>query len=292
MMNRRSRLLLPILLLPGIVSAGDHVSPEWRDALAHYHAARYTQARTAFVVLARDRSNDVEADFYLGRLALWFDDDKTALAHLEKAHRVKPVDARICHALGDAYGLSAQRAPFLTKAKWAIKCRTAYERAVELEPNNTAYRMSLLGYCLVAPRVVGGGLANARDQAKEIAKIDPALGRVAWANLYLAESDFASAFGLFDEVLRENPDDYLALYQIGRCAALSGQQLERGLTALRRCLVLAPPAGEAMPTHASVHHRIGDILEQLGDRHAAQHERATARNLDPDLRLAKMALRH
>ncbi|MCX6951134.1 MAG: tetratricopeptide repeat protein, partial [Verrucomicrobia bacterium] len=99
-------------------------------------------------------------------------------------------------------------------------------------------------------------------------------------------------FAEFDEVLRANADDFLALYQVGRAAALSGERLERGREALQRCLTLVPPSGDGMPTLASTHHRLGNILEKLGDRPGAQAHYAAALRLLPDFRPEKEALRN
>ena len=267
-------------------------SPDFAGALGLYQGRHYSAARAAFQNLAAAGPDNPEIDFYLGRLALWFDDGAAALRHLERAARQSPREARIQNALGDAYGLAAQGAGLLAKFGWAKKCRAAYERAVELEPGNPAFHWSLLGYDCMAPAIAGGGRDKALARAAEIRRLDPMSGRVAFATLALVEKNAGAAFALFDEVLREHPDDFLALYHLGRCAALSGEQLERGLAALRRCLVLTPPEGDGLPTRACVYHRIGNILEWQCDRVAAKEAYAAAVRIDPDFRPAKIALKN
>jgi len=265
---------------------------EFGPAVALYEERRYSEARELFGELAGARPDDVEVNFYLGRLALWFDEEEAALEHLERAAAIAPSDARVRNALGDAYGLAAQNAPLLAKFDWARKCRTAYEQAVALEPDNPNYRWSLVGYYQLAPRLVGGGMARAYAEAAEMRRLDPMSGRIAFATLCLAEGRAGRAFEQFDEVLDTAPDDFLALYHVGRCAAISGEQLERGLAALRRCLQMTPPQGDGKPTHAYVHHRLGNILEKMGDRIGAEAEYAAARARNPDFRPAKMALKN
>jgi tetratricopeptide (TPR) repeat protein len=206
--------------------------------------------------------------------------------------RLAPDDARIHNALGDAFGLAVQNAPVLAKLGWARKCLAAYQRAVELAPGSAAFRWSLLGYYCVAPRIAGGGLEKAHRQADEIARLDPGSGRVARATLALAEERFEAAFAQFEDVLRKSPDDFLALYQIGRCAALSGLHLERGRAALQRCLELRPPEGDGQPTHAAVHYRLGNLHEKRGERDVAEVHYARARELHPDFRADKIALKN
>ena len=269
--------------------AGD--SDELARAMRCYRAQSFAEAREIFSRIASRQPGSVEIDFHLGRLALWFDEGERALTHLERALQAAPADARIHNALGDAYGLAAQNANLLAKLGWARKCRAAYERAVELDPANPAYRWSLVGYFCVAPRIAGGGLEKARAQAAEIARLDPAEGRIARATLALAEQKWEAAFAEFDAVLRDAPDDFLALYHVGRCAALSGRQIDRGIAALRRCLELPAPAGENLPTHACAHFRLGNLLEKKGDP-AAAAEYAASRRLHPDFRPEKIALRN
>lgn len=291
--HRLSCALLGFLACAGGLAAAPLPAPDgFSAAIALYEACRYSEARTAFQRLAALQPESPELDFYLGRLALWFDDGPEARHYLERAAGCAPAEARIQNALGDAYGLAAQQANLLAKLGWARRCLAAYERAVELDPKNPAFRWSLVGYFCIAPSIAGGGRDKAFAQAAELRRLDPMAGRVAYATLYLAQGNPTAAFAQFDEVLRERPDDFLALYHVGRCAALSGQQLERGLQVLRRCLTLTPPAGEGMPTLAAVRHRLGNILEKMGDPAAAAAEYQAAERENPDFRPAKMALKN
>lgn len=285
-------LALAIGFFPGGRVGAAELSTDYSTARVLYEGRRYSEARAIFRRLAADQPDNVEVNFYLGRLALWFDDDVAALAFLDKAARMVPGDARVQNALGDAYGLKAQKAGLLAKLGWARKCLIAYERAVELDSRKVSYRWSLLGYYCVAPRIAGGGCERALQQAEEIRKLDPMGGRIALATLFLSEQRAAAAFAQFDDVLRDNADHFLALYQIGRCAALSGEQLERGRAALQRCLLLAPPGGDGMPTLASAHHRLGNILEKMGDRKGAAEHYAAALTVLPDFRAEKDTLRN
>lgn len=285
-------LALAIGFWPSGRVAAAELATGFSNARVLYEERRYSEAREIFRQLAADQPDSVELNFYLGRIALWFDDEAAALAHLEKAARAAPTEGRIQNALGDAFGLAAQKAGWVAKLGWARRCLAAYEAAVKLEPQKPAHRWSLLGYYCVAPRIAGGGGEKALAQAEEIRRLDPMGGRIAFATLYLSERKAAAAFAQFDDVLRENENDFLALYQIGRCAALTGEQLERGKAALERCLALRPPSGAGMPSLASTHHRLGTIMERLGDSAGAQQHYAAAFKALPDFRMEKESLRN
>ncbi len=248
-------------------------------AVELYAQRRPLEAQKAFEALAPTAPENAEIRFYLGRLALQRNDHEAAVAHLEKAVALAPTDSRMYHRLGDAYGLTAQKAGIFSKMSWAGKCRTAYEKAVELDPKNIDARWSLMEYCRQAPGIAGGGNDKALVQAQEIKKLDAQRGRVAVAMVYAADKKYDLAFGEFEEALKTNPTDYTALFQTGRLAAISGERLDRGLIVLRQCLAQVPPAGQ--PGHAAAHWRIGVILEKKNDQPAARSAYEAALKVDP-----------
>src|SRR5205085_2417704 len=86
-MKRLLRLWRPALLVGVAAISGLRAgtSEELRTAVALYDTRHYSAARERFEKLARSQTVDVDVDFYLGRLALWFDEEEPALAHLERA---------------------------------------------------------------------------------------------------------------------------------------------------------------------------------------------------------------
>lgn len=248
-------------------------------AVELYTQRKPQEAQKAFEALAAADAANPDIQFYLGRLALQRDDHEKAVAYLEKAIALAPTDARYHHRLGDAYGRSAQKAGMFSKMGLAGKCRTAYEKAVELDPKSIDARLALLGFYQQAPGIVGGGMDKALLQAQAIKQLDPARGRMAIAGVYVIEKKYAQAFAEFDEALKEKPGDYAALFQAGRLAAISGEGLASGLEALRQCLAQTPPGNQ--PGHAAAHWRIGNILEKQNDRLGARAAYEAALKLDP-----------
>jgi len=289
-----SRILLTGAFWLGVAARGAAGPPasDFEKAVGLYDARKYSAAERVFEQFDARQPGNPEVEFRLGSIALWFDDETRGREYLERAVRAKPNDARYEDALGNAYGLMAQKAPFFSKFGWAKKCLAAYSHAAEIEPDNPDCHWSLLSFYMQAPRIVGGGLDKARAEAAVIRRLNDTEGRIAWVTVDLAQKKFDEAFQVFDDVLRVSPDDFLALYQVGRCAAVSGAQLARGRAALERCLGLPPPAGPDRPTYSNVHYRLGNILEKMGEPAAAQAEYAAFRAADPDLRPDKDALKN
>lgn len=93
----------------------------------------------------------------------------------------------------------------------------------------------------------------------------------------------------FEAVIRLDPANYFALSQIGRLAALTGQQIDQGLAALRQVLTLKPHANA--PGHDAAHWRLGTLHERQGDRTAARAAYQAALLVNPAFAKAKDSLR-
>ncbi len=256
-----------------------------------FAARNYPEAQAAYERLASVDPENFEVQFQLGELALRRDDPAAAVIHLEQAVRVDPESARAQKRLGDAHGTVAVSAPLLSKFGHAKKTLVAYERAVALDPSYISGREALFEYYRQAPGFVGGGFEKAAEQAVQIKALDATRGRIAFATLYVGEKRYAEALAQFDEVLATSPDDYTALYQVGRLTALTGQYLDRGVAALRRCLELTPPPAPGTPSHAMVQWRLGTLLEKKGDLAAARAAYTAALAIEPDHASAAEALR-
>jgi tetratricopeptide (TPR) repeat protein len=259
------------------------------SARALFDAGRFSDARAAFEKLEATEPGDADVHYYLGQLALERDDADAAVRELERATSISPGSGRAHNALGDAYGRSAEKAGMFSQFGLARKSLAEYERAVALEPGNVDFHESLFGYCVAAPSLVGGGDDRAAAEAAVIRRLDPARGHRAFATLYGKDEKYDLALAELDEVLKAAPDDYAALYQVGRNAALSGKGLERGLASLRRCMALAAPQGA--PPHAAAQWRIGTILERKGDKEGARAAYLAALKIDPGFKQASDSLK-
>lgn len=238
--------------------------------------------------LAAD-AKDPEANYYLGLTLLNQNKGETAVPYLEAATSLAPQNSEYQRALGDAYGVSAQKAGLLSKLGWAKKCKAAYDKAVELDPRNIPARNSVMQFCLQAPSMIGGGVDKAYAQAEEIKKLDPVQGRIAYITIYIAEKKSTEAFALLDEALQAKPDDYLVNYQFGRLSAVTGLKVDEGLNSLQRCLTLTPAPGQ--PPLAAVHWRIGTLRELKGDKAGAKAAYEAALAIDPKFKNAIESLK-
>ncbi len=291
-------------------------------AIALFDAGRYAEAQKAFAAYATAHPKDAEGAYWTGRAFFALHDAPHAAEWLEKAAALAPSRSDVFLALGRADAQAALEANVFRELGLATGARKAWEKAVALDPANLDARADLVEFHLVAPGFMGASVDEARRQADEIARRDPARGAIARASVAQHEKDLAGAESILQEALTHNPgdphlrsslgqlfqgegkweaafavyeaalaqdaDSWPVLYQVGRAAALSGQHLDRGEAALRRYLGRTPAPDE--PPLAYAHYRLGMILERQGNRTGARSEYLAALKLDPALKDAKSAL--
>lgn len=280
------RLLIAALTLA--LLAGRTLAAPLEDAITLYEAKKYPEARAALEKLTAAEPNNAAAAYYYGMTLRRRGDGKAiedAVPWLAKAVELEPNNATY---LADFGGSSLQLANKKSSISAANRGRDAMIRSLELNPDNLDAREGLMQFYAQAPFIVGGSMSKALAQAEEIRKRDAVRGLNAMVTVKVTDKKYAEAAALCEAHLKTSPDFYPALYQIGRLATISGENLDRGLAVLRRCLELTPPANQ--PGHAGAHYRIGVIMEKKGDKPAARLAYETALKLEPGLKAASDAL--
>lgn len=279
-------LRFPVLFCCATVAAA--AGPELDRAIALYNAREYPAARAALEKIAAAEPDNAAACYYLGEVLLLRGDSRAldeAIRWLEKAATLEPTNADY---LADFGGASLQLAGRNNSFTAAIKGRDAMEASLRIDPGNLDAREGLMQFYQRAPWPLGSS-AKADAQLEEIRRRDPDLATALSVNAKADARDYAAAFQLCDAVLAKSPDNYTALYQYGRTASLSGQNLDRGLSCLKKCLARQPP-GPGSPQPASVWSRIGVIEEKLGRTAEARAAYEAALKLDPGTTQAATAL--
>jgi tetratricopeptide (TPR) repeat protein len=232
-----------------------------------------------------------------GRVAMRqrkFDD---AVKAFERSVELNPQRSEYHLWLGHGYTRQLATANFIRKGIIGRRIGAEYTRAVELDSGSIPAAEARVDFFLEAPGIAGGGADKAAAEAERIrglsayhggfaqAKIaekaknwqsaereyralvraypDSSRPVIALAVLLQNQSRYTEALAAIDERLAAAPNDTLALYQLGRTAALSGQALERGEQALHKFLALLG-AGDTL-SRANGHYRLGMIREKQGE---------------------------
>jgi tetratricopeptide (TPR) repeat protein len=246
-----------------------------------------------------------------------------AVPLLEKCVAAEPGNSRFHQWLGRALGLEAARNGIMSSALSVRRVKAELEKAIELEPLNLEARQDLAIMYRAAPGFLGGSNAKSAEQVAFIRRHDPALASQLDGDFLFADKkydaaisayqdsaklhprpmiqvrislahqqrkDWTEAFTALDRALAMDANYPFALYQVGRTAALSGQQLDRGEKCLRSYIALPVREDLENPSIAAAHFRLGNILEKKGDAAGARNEYDTALKIDPKQKLAREAL--
>lgn len=246
-----------------------------------------------------------------------------AVPLLEKCVAAEQGNSKFHQWLGRALGLQAAQNGITSSVLSIRRVKAELEKAIELDPNNLEARQDLALMYRAVPGFLGGSNAKTAEQLSFIRRNDPALAAQIEGDFLAGDKKYDAALAVYHESAKLNPrpiilvrislvyqqkkewdqaftaleralaidaNHPLALYQIGRTAALSGQQLERGEKCLRT--YIAMPAREELenPSLAAAHFRLGTILERKGDSPNARAEYETTLKIDPKQKLAREAL--
>ncbi len=279
---------------------------------------KYAEARALLQPLA---PRDAAASYFMGRIALEENAESKAADWFEKAVALDPRSSLYHVWLGRAYGSQAQKASKLKQPFLAKKTKSAWEKAIALDPDNLDAREDMIAYYLQAPGFLGGSKDKARAMAMEIRKRNAYRGAIVTANIctdskdvvcvqrelqslianytdsvagytalaasYANAKQYDKAFEVLDGRLKSRPEEAAILYALGRTASISGQHLNRGERALRAYIESPQKNG---PAPANAHYRLGMVLEKKGDKPGARLEYQAALRLNPRLEDAKRAL--
>jgi tetratricopeptide (TPR) repeat protein len=246
-----------------------------------------------------------------------------AITLLEKCVATQPANSKYHQWLGRALGLQAAQNGIMSSVMSIRKVRVELEKAIELDPLNLEARQDLAVMYRAAPGFLGGSNAKAAEQVAFIRRHDPAFAAQLDGDFLAVDKKYDAALAAYGESAKLNPramiqvrislvhqqrkeweksfaaleralaidaDFPFALYQVGRTAALSGQQLDRGEKCLRAYIAMPVREDLENPSVAAAHFRIGNILEKKGDPAGAREEYEIALKIDPKQKLAREAL--
>jgi tetratricopeptide (TPR) repeat protein len=317
--SRVAAVVASAVLVPNVL-AGQNIDS---SGVRLFEAGKYKEAKTVFEPAFKSNARDAAAAFYLGRIAMEERKNDRAAEFFESATKLDPKNSTYYLWLGRAYGREAQSANVFRQPGLAKKTKGAWERAIELDPDNLDARGDLIQYYVQAPGFLGGSTTKALEQAEEIRKRNALRGYLELGALYEHEKKFADAekayvgaskeksdrhvgeyrlgvfyqntgayekaFELFESMIAANPSEVGALFQIGKTGALSGQRLARATEALEAYLQTTP--GRNDPSLAAAHWRLGMVHEKRQDRQRAKTEYESALRLDPTFKPATESLK-
>lgn len=313
-------LLHAVLLFAGLNAAA---SPDLERLNAALAAGDLKTVDTFFETFDERLSGDLYD--LRGRLRVAQDQPEEAVDDFEKAAKALPKREDVWLRLASAAGDAAGEAGGLGAAGFAKTAKRALEKVVALNPDSIDGRTGLIQFHLQAPWIAGGRKKEAYRQAEAIGRIDPVQGKSWKARIDLATGKTDDAEAVFRSILDADPDqpeiavtlagllhsqsrwaeanevlrpfaeaeppNLLALYQVGRTGALSGEFLQSSASAMERYLELAQNDEERPVPLSPAYWRLGMIFQHQNELDKARGAYQQALSLDPDNEQAQKALK-
>ncbi len=148
-------------------------TPEWERAHALFQSSDFKQAAA---ILEKAPRHDVDNLMLLGESYMELKKFGDAVDTFEKSTELAPKSSLAHLWLGRAWGRLAETNKLLGFGR-ARKAKSAFEKAVELDPKNPEALDDLFEYYFEAPGIVGGGLDKAEAVAKMVSSINPERGQ-------------------------------------------------------------------------------------------------------------------
>ena len=198
------------LLLITIIFAGpSRAEPDPEALMENGHWKRAKILAEAFF---EAHPQEARSAYLLSRVRTQFGEIDDALKYAQRAVQLEPKNAGYHLQLAQAYGDQAQKASILKQFGWARKCRAEIEAAMAIDPKGVDSMDAQASYYYDAPGILGGDKKKAVALARDMARINPARGYLAQAELVRKENgDDGQILQLYREAVESDPGSYDAL---------------------------------------------------------------------------------
>ncbi len=215
-----------------------------QDAIKLYEQGQLNKAQDILIHLKNTQKNDAQVYYYLGCIAQAKDEYDQAIAYLEKAIKIDNKKAQYYVMLGEALGLKSKNVNMIKAAMTLSKVRSAFQKALELDPDNLSAREGLFMIYLFAPPMAGGDSAKAEQLLKEIQEKNPARGLIAQGMKLMKEQKIPQVESIFAQAAELGKDDTDIQMRVARFF-LERKDFRKAIQCIERYIELKPedPAG-------------------------------------------------
>ena len=244
---------------------------------------------------------------YLGKSAFAQEQLEQAEEYLEQSLELDGNSAEAHFMLGQTSMFLASNASIFSAPGYAFTAQESLEQAIKLDPKHTDAMVALAQFNIFAPSIVGGDIERAQElivkveqdsmlealllkrllyrkqeQPEKLVEVAGQLQKdfstsaralLSAGFIYQDQEDFDRAFDSFvkaSTAQREDIKDFspdMALYQIGKTAVTTKQNIEQGSQALKSYMKNDYPA--KLPTKEWVQFRLAQLQHLQGEKEQA-----------------------
>ena len=163
------------------------------DGILLFQKGDYKEAKVCFQRLLERDCNNWKAIVYLGRIHFTENKLDEAEKLFQKAIAIEENDSYNHFWLAVTYGEKAKNAGIFKAGSLAKKMKTSLLKSIELDPDNIDARDVLIQFYVSAPKIMGGSMDKAQEQADEINKRDPFKGLCSYGWIYSSKKNHEKA---------------------------------------------------------------------------------------------------
>ncbi|MBI5464687.1 MAG: tetratricopeptide repeat protein [Ignavibacteriales bacterium] len=209
------------------------------------------EAKKIFDEILKSDDKNAEAHYRLAQVYLRraLQDEDEAVDHMERAVELNPNNADYQFTLGQAYGLKAQKAGIIKKMIVAPKVKTAFEKAVQLNPRHVGAHIGLTQYLWQAPGIIGGDMERAWKEVEIVRSLDEFQGARLKVQILEREKKFDDAEKEYRSYTTAHPKDWRVWKNYGYFC-LRRAKNDEAVTAFDKYVELKPDTADAYDSRA------------------------------------------
>ncbi|WP_286234653.1 tetratricopeptide repeat protein [Thalassotalea sediminis] len=259
-------------------------------------------AKASYATLSKEIKQSINGKLIQGRFLLAEQQGEEAYDYFETLREKAPENDKVNYYFAVSAVVMAQQASIFSKLGYAEDFVEAIEKTLTLNPHYIDALDTAIGFYLHAPTIAGGDVDKATTYAKKLIQLSPVKGYRQLATIYRNNEQSEKAYSTLAEGLAEYPESgalYLtramanieseaweranedlklavkfaqnnedkaqALYQQGKLAAETGNNIELGINALKQAQHL-----ESTRYKNWSHYRLAQLLVHKKDFTAAE----------------------
>lgn len=193
--------LLLLILLPICL----HAQGDFEKAENLFQQQKFVLAQPIFENFLTQNPNNLKAIEYLGDIHGNLKNWDKSIYYYEKLKNLKPNQANYFYKYGGALGMKAKESNKFVALSMIGDVKSAFEKAISLNPKHIEARWALIELYLQLPGIVGGSERKANRYADELHKISPVDG-------YLAKGKIAEYYKRYKEAEKQ----YSSAFKLGK----------------------------------------------------------------------------
>lgn len=318
------KLLPLVLLFVNFLSPQIIFAQSLSQGIRLFENKQYDRASQQLEPIKKGTPDFAESRYYLALIAFQAKDYTKAEDHLKQALAANDKQGKYHYAMANLLGVVAQNSNMIRQAALASRIKTHLEKAVELDPKAMEPASRLVGFYMVAPKMMGGDPEKAKQVAANMLKVDAAEGHritgfiadrekrpndaerhfklavqagpdslkyyEALGSFYNSQKRFADAMKVYEDAMTRFPQRNNLLLQAGRMGAQAGNaNFSKATDYLNRYLGTLTDKRDR--SAANAHYYLGLIQKESQNNALAKNHFQEALKINPEHKASQDALK-